>query len=292
MDSIEIRTLSDAAEFEQVEEIQRTTWNMPDVEVIPGRVMHALQRQGALVLGAIDDEQVVGFIFGILGTVEGLTERIDQIAAARLKMYSVIMGVLPAYQLHGVGYRLKLAQREFVLRIGVRLVTWTYDPLEARNARLNIGKLGAVCHHYWRNYHGDMGGLNAGLETDRFHVEWWVTSNRVKSRVGRQRRPLNLSQLLGGGAQLVNEVMFDRAGLPVPPPNTGTADGNMILVEIPYDFQTLKKQDMALAKQWRQHTRVLFESLFKQRYLVTDFATHEDTGGHRRAFYLLTHQSP
>jgi predicted GNAT superfamily acetyltransferase len=204
-------------------------------------------------------------------------------------MYSMEAGVLPDYQSQGVGYQLKLAQRDFALNIGIRLVTWTYDPLESRNGRFNISKLGAVCHSYYRNFHGQLSGINAGLATDRFEVEWWVTSNRVEGRVVKERRPLTLDSLLAGGAQMLNETTFNEAGLPVPPLEPLEPTGQMVLLEIPANIQTIKQQDFDLARTWRGHTRLLFEALFRQNYTVTDFVYDGGMGnGRARSFYLLT----
>jgi predicted GNAT superfamily acetyltransferase len=203
-------------------------------------------------------------------------------------MYSVEAGVLPEYQSQGVGYQLKLAQREFAINIGLRLVTWTYDPLESRNGRFNIGKLGAVCHTYYRNFHGELSGINAGLPTDRFEAEWWVTNNRVEGRVVKGRRPLSLAMFLDGGAQLLNETAVNPAGLPVPPTYPLAPQANLLLVEIPPDFQTIKRQDFGLALAWREHTRLLFEQLFRDNYTVTDFVYEVGENGRARSFYLLT----
>src|SRR5436190_1217473 len=89
--------------------------------------------------------------------------------------------VLGAFHGQQIGYQLKLAQRDYVAFQGVRLITWTFDPLESRNARLNIAKLGAVCNKYMRVPYGDMDdALNAAVPADRFQVDWWITSPRVK----------------------------------------------------------------------------------------------------------------
>lgn len=289
MNEIIIRPVQGLDEMREIEELQMNVWGKNEREMMPAHLLHALQHNGAPLLGAYDGSKMVGFTLAVLGTVEGLTDRVDQVAAARLKMYSVIAGVLPAYRDAGVGYQLKMAQRDFALRIGVRLITWVYDPLESRNARFNIGKLGAVSHRYLRNFHGEMAGINAGLETDRFEVEWWVTSNRVKGRATQQKRPLPLQTLLDGGATLVNEVTFNSSGMPVPPLEISSQVGNLILVEIPAHFQQMKERDFQLALRWRQHSRSLFEALFRNGYLVTDFVSEvgpED----RRSFYLLAHQ--
>lgn len=289
MSSIQIVPVTEVEDMRRIEDLQRTTWAMTEREIIPARFLHALQNNGACLLGAYDGDKVVGFVLGVLGTVEGLKERIDQVAAARLQMYSAIMGVLPDYQTSGIGYRLKLAQREFALRIGVRLVTWTYDPLESRNGYLNIAKLGAICHRYLRNYHGEMTGINAGLPTDRFYVEWWVTSNRVKSKVSSTRRQLGLKAYLSGQAVAVNEARFESDGLLTPPDDFVRSDNRVLLVEIPAEFQIIKRRSIELAGQWREHTRRLFEHYFQSHYLVTDFVRHKEESGIVHSYYVLTH---
>ncbi|MEZ4515929.1 MAG: hypothetical protein R3C44_03495 [Chloroflexota bacterium] len=130
MSEIVVRSLENMDEFVQAEQIQLDAWHMADREAIPGHAMHAMQQNGALVLGAFDGGDMVGFALAILATIEDSNNRPDQVAAARLKMYSVIAGVLPEYQKSGVGFQLKMAQREYALRIGIRLITWTYDPLK------------------------------------------------------------------------------------------------------------------------------------------------------------------
>lgn len=289
MSEIIVRPLQTMDEIIATEDIQRLTWSMTELEVIPAHALHAMQHNGAALLGAFDGDALVGFTLGILAT-QDIPGRVDQVAAARLKMFSVIAGVLPAYQKHNVGYRLKFAQRDFALRIGIRLITWTYDPLVSLNGRFNIGKLGTICRTYLRHFHGDMSGINAGLPTDRFEVEWWVTSNRVQTRAAQAWKPLKLGPLLAGGAVLVNEAVFDQSGLPVPPPNYVSQPSNLMLVEVPNDFQTIKQVNPELARRWRYHTRDLFEQLFDSGFLVTDFVPHEDEAGHKRSFYLLTHQ--
>jgi predicted GNAT superfamily acetyltransferase len=290
MSEIEIRAVQGWDEMRNIEELQRIIWTRDEREVIPGHIFHALQYNGAALHGAFDGPNMVGFTLATLATVEGLDHRIDQVAAARLKMYSVIAGVLPGFRDADIGYRLKMAQRDFATRIGVRLITWTYDPLESRNGRFNIGKVGAVCRKYARNFHGEMTGINAGLESDRFDVEWWITSNRVKGRTSKSRKPLSLESLLGGGALLTNESTFNSEGLLTPPPNYISHPSNLMLVEIPDDFQSIKLQDLSLAVRWREHTRTLFENLFDSGFMVTDFVRHKDSKSQQRSYYLLTYQ--
>ncbi len=289
MSAIEIRQITEVADALELEDVQRLTWGMEDLEILPGRFLHGLQFNGSCLYGAFDGDRIVGFVFGLLGTIENLENRIDQVAAARLQMYSAIMGVLGPYQGQGIGYRLKLAQREFALRIGVRLITWTYDPLESRNAYFNMAKLGAVCHRYYRDFHGELGGINAGLLTDRFYVEWWVTSNRVKGKLSKKRAPLSFDAYHNGGATLVNQVTRLDNGLPVPPEEFARSEANILMVEIPGAFQDIKKQNMSLAVAWREHTRQIFEYYFDRHYLVTDLVRGLEKDNLYSSYYILSY---
>lgn len=275
---IEIRPLTSLADIEQVRTIQMETWNFRVDETIPSHTLHALQNHGNCLLGAVDGGKVVGFVLGVLGVIKG-----NGTAAKRLKMYSVAAGMLPDYQKLGLGYRLKLAQRDFALDLGLKLITWTYDPLESLNGRFNITKLGAVCNTYHRNYHGDMSGINAGLPTDRFEAEWWIDSKRViKTVSGIQTNAPSL-----GTIPIINPTQFDNRSLPIPSttPHLNSL-GSSVLLEIPANFQQIKQTDPALAKRWRFHTRTLFEHLFDAGYIVSDFV--QDKENQLRSFYLLT----
>lgn len=289
MSEITIRPLATMDEMIGAEEVQRVTWHMSELQIIPAHALHAMQDSGAVALGAFDGERVIGFVFGVLGMESGEEKR-EQAASTRLKMYSVIAGVLPEYQKHDVGYKLKMAQRDYAVKLGIRLITWTYDPLESANGRFNIGKLGAICHSYRRHFHGEMDGINAGLQSDRFEVEWWVMSDRVTSRAGQKWEALELSALQAQGALLINEVKFNESGLPIPPKDYIRRLARKIIVEIPSDLQTIKHEESALAHRWRAQTREIFESLFKQGFAVTDFVQHEDGSARRHSYYLLTQQ--
>ncbi|HSN73476.1 MAG TPA: GNAT family N-acetyltransferase, partial [Anaerolineae bacterium] len=171
---ITIHPLTTHDEIHAVEQLQRDAWGVPDLEIVPLHMLITPPRNGGLLLGAYDGERLVGFVFGFLGLT----------ADGRLKHCSHMAGVHPDYRDQGVGYQLKLAQRGHVLAQGIDLITWTFDPLETRNAGLNFHKLGAVCNTYLRNLYGEMHDvLNAGLPSDRFQVDWWVGSQRVAERL-------------------------------------------------------------------------------------------------------------
>jgi predicted GNAT superfamily acetyltransferase len=282
---ITLRPIETHAEYVMVEDVQRQVWPGTDLEVVPLHVLSTAAHNGGLLIGAFDDDRLIGFVFGFLGTDEAESERP---ALTRLKHCSHMLGVLPEYRDQHIGYLLKLAQREFVVRQGVRLITWTYDPLESRNAHLNIARLGAVCRTYLRDVYGSMSdGLNAGLPSDRFQVDWWVTSNRVKERLSGGRAPLTLESFTSAGAEIINPAE-SKDNLLHPPPHFTEPGGTFALVEIPYNFQAIKVYDLTLAQAWRFHVREVFETLFANHYLITDVFT-ESREGRLRSFYALTY---
>ena len=283
MSAITIQPIHDLKKMAEVEPVEQAIWGISDLEVTCAHTLHSLVENGGSLIGAYDDGRLVGFVLGI----PALSPNPNQPLPERIKMYSYMAGVLPAYQGQGIGQQLKLAQREDALRQRYRLITWTYDPLESLNAHLNIGKLGATCRTYHRHFHGDLGGINAGLPTDRFNVDWRLDSKQVKQKVAGAKRPLSLQTLIAQGAVILNPAIENVAGLPVPPeavahPNTPS------LIEIPANFRTVKAQDFALAETWRLHTRALFETAFAQGFVVTDFVIDGEENGRSRSYYLLT----
>ncbi len=254
---ITIQPLTTHQEILAVEQLQRDAWGVPEVDVVPLHMLITPPRHGGLLLGAFDGDRLAGFVFGFLGlTPDG-----------RLKHCSHMAGVHPDYRDQGVGYALKLAQREHVLAQGLDLVTWTFDPLETRNATLNFHKLGVVCHTYLRNLYGAMrGAINAGLPSDRFEVEWWIRSQRVVERLR------------------AGEISPSRNP---PAGENGAVSRDHILVEVPSNFQALKAIDMDRALRWRLDTRQIFEEAFAQGYWVTDLIKHNDT-----LAYVLEPQPP
>ncbi len=289
-DSFHIRPIKTIEECRQAEDVQRAVWLLDDIDVTPSHVLLTLAKNGGVVLGAFatieGHEHMIGCVFGFLGTREGHYGP-EAPAQVKLKHCSHQLGVLPEWQSRGVGYALKLAQREAARAQALRLVTWTYDPLESKNANLNVAKLGAVCNTYISNLYGELrDGLNRGLPTDRFQVDWWIASKRVQTRISSQRPPLTRDLYEQAGTILMNEATFDDRGLPVPPDSIRPVEADRGLVEIPALFQDVKRLDPDLALAWRLHTRSIFEAAFASGYTVIDVLYE---GGVRpRAFYVLT----
>jgi predicted GNAT superfamily acetyltransferase len=285
-DSIAIRPLTTSDDMRAAEGLQRLVWPGDETEIVPVHMLLAVAHGGGVALGAFDGDRLVGLVFGFLGTDSASP---DRVAMARLKHCSHMLGVHPDYRDRSIGYRLKVAQRLAVLEQGIRLVTWTYDPLQSRNAYLNVRRLGAVCKTYLREVYGEMrDGLNAGLPSDRFLVDWWITSHRVSSRLESQRPPLDLAHFLDAGAQKLNPAALGPDDLPRPTDHPESPAGSLALVEIPPDFGRLKERDLELGRAWRAHTRHVFEQAFAAGYLVTDFV-HLHGERAPRSYYLLSY---
>jgi predicted GNAT superfamily acetyltransferase len=282
---IVIRRLTTPDEMVQAEELQRVIWPDSEIDIIPSHAALAISHNGGLVLGAMDGDKVVGYILGFLSTTAGSQ---DEVTTKNLKHCSHQMGVLPDYRHHSLGYRLKLAQREAVLQQGIGLITWTYDPLMSLNAHQNIRKLGAVCNIYLRNYYGSMrDSLNEGLPSDRFRVEWWIASDRVVARMKGTHPTHNLDEYVHGGAQQLNPASYDSRNLLNPCERLTSPESSLTLVEIPSDFQILKKTDVGLTQAWQKHTREIFEGAFAAGYAVTDFIYLKDER-RPRSYYVLS----
>jgi predicted GNAT superfamily acetyltransferase len=283
---IDIRPLTNIEDNIQLEKLQLQVWPGSETDVVPTHLMLAIARNGGLLLGAFDSDKLVGFVLGFLGTDK---ESPNRPAMTRLKHHSHMMGVHPEYRDQGVGFRLKAAQRDFVNKQGVRLITWTYDPLQSRNAYLNIHRLGAVCRKYHREAYGEMRDvLNVGYPSDRFEVEWWITSSRVKARLQGTRQSLDLANFLGAGAVKINPTHLGKDDLLQPAEEVLPIAERILLVEIPPDITEVKEKDAGLAKSWRMQTRSLFEEAFEKGYLVTDFVYLKEER-FPRSYYVLSY---
>jgi chorismate synthase len=270
---VTIRPVQTIDEYHACEALQRQAWPMDDdLEVVPLHLLLSVHKNGGLLLGAFDGDDLVGFVFGHPGlTSEGA-----------LKHCSHMMGVSPEKQSAGIGYQLKLAQRQAVLEQGLDLMTWTYDPLLSRNAYLNLHKLAAVSRTYLPDCYGPlMDGLNVGLPTDRLEVEWWISSPHVQRRLADAE-----GERLPSPAVRANRTRRTAAGFLEPGALTLAAGPAVVLVEIPADYQAVKAAAPALALEWRQATRHLFEFYFAAGYGTVDFLS-ERIEGDRRSYYVL-----
>ena len=283
---MKIRAIQDYQEVEAVEALQRVVWPGSAVDIVPAHLLSAIERNGGILLGAYIEDELVGFVMGFLAVDEASP---SSVAAGKLKHSSHMLGVHPEHRDKGIGYQLKLAQRRLLQDQGIRLATWTYDPLVSRNAYLNIHRLGATVKNYLVSAYGEMRDeLNRGMSSDRFEVEWWLTSSRVSIRIEGDRPPLDLANYRAAGTVKVNPATLDKKGLLRPPGEVAPLAGNLMLVEIPADITQIKAQDPGLAEAWRHHTRSIFLDAFEQGYIVTDFL-HLSREQFPRSYYLLSY---
>jgi predicted GNAT superfamily acetyltransferase len=284
--SLTIHPLVTAADFDAVEDMQRVVW-AGDPTPVPAAMLMVAAHNGGLALGAFEEGRLIGFVFGILGIDES---RAQALVSARLKHHSHMLAVLPEYRDRHVGFQLKLAQRDSALGQGLKRVTWTYDPLEGRNAHLNIARLGAVCKTYLRNAYGEMrDAMNQGLPSDRFQVDWWITSERVSERLSGEFHSPTLHTIFSPNPEPVNPSVGMLDDEPRPAKAVRHLSKEVELVEIPGDFQRLKAGDLELAGAWREQTRGIFEEAFGMGYTVTDFY-RASLDGRMRSFYTLSRQ--
>jgi predicted GNAT superfamily acetyltransferase len=169
--SIRIEPLTTVEQFDRCVVLQLEVWGYSDGDVIPRRVFIVARRIGGQVIGAFDGDTQIGFAMSLPGYRDG-----------RPYLHSHMLAVLPQYRNEGIGRRLKLAQRDDAIARGFSLMEWTFDPLEIRNAHLNISRLGAIVRRYQPDFYGPSSSpLQGGLPTDRLYAEWWLRSSRVAS---------------------------------------------------------------------------------------------------------------
>ena len=251
-----IRKLETNDDMRLIQTLEREVW---DMEPIPTHQTFTASKNGGILVGAFCDGKLIGYCYGFAGFKEG-----------KSYLCSHMMGIHPDHQSKGIGYMLKEEQRKIAKAIGYDLITWTFDPLESRNAFLNTSRLFGICNTYLENCYGDMDdGLNRGLPTDRLQIEWWISSERVerqwKPEVLQFEQPIQLTKSDSGHPSI--ESGLDRLRV----------DAEAVEIPVPKNFQTIKKEDFELALDWRLKIRQVFQRLFENGFaLVGVRKTDED----------------
>jgi predicted GNAT superfamily acetyltransferase len=179
-DNIELRICHGTDEFHACVALQKEVWNFSDADLVPLRMFVVADKVGGQVMGAFEGDVMVGFALSVPGTRSG-----------HVYLHSHMLAVRKEYRNGGLGRRLKMMQREEALSRGIELIEWTFDPLEIKNAYLNIEKLGAIVRRYNINQYGITSSpLQGGLPSDRLIAEWWLKSQRVESLLQNGKNPL------------------------------------------------------------------------------------------------------
>jgi predicted GNAT superfamily acetyltransferase len=265
---IGIRDLKSIDDLSQLKAVEKEVWGMTDDDTLPLTLAIALKASGNILVGAFDTtkdggkdkdkDRLVGFAFGFLGREHGQTT-----------IHSHMLAVLEAYRHLDLGSRLKQAQRERAMALGVHEMTWTFDPLQSRNAHFNFSKLGVVSDMYKVDFYGpETSSMLHRNGTDRLWVRWILNSRRVRDRLaGKNNRVETLDAL----RLLAPLVRFDPSGKP------GRADlgeslaRQRVSIEIPGDILEVERTDMGLAREWRDATRWAFRESVKAGFFVSEF---------------------
>ena len=266
-----VETAADIAACALTVPIAREVWG-DDTLVPPQLLLAAVHNGGFVAIGYVEgDPAPAGFVFGFLG-----------IRDFHFRHHSHMLAVRAPHRTSGLAKALKEAQRDHCLDQGIEIMGWTMDPLEARNARFNLGTLGAFAREYHRDFYGAMPDrLNAGLPSDRFYVEWPIGHQRTYQRLRGEDRPAALEDAEREGIGYLLAAERERpAGLRSP------AGESHLLLGIPADFQAMRRDDPALALGWRHAARTAFEEAFAAGYAAVEFLR----AGDGRGAYLLVRQ--
>ena len=268
-----IRDVTTIDEFRQVVELERAIWGYSDSnDLVTVPVFVFTVHRGAMLIGAFDASgAMVGFAYGVVGLKQG-----------RPMQWSHMAGVLPAHR-GGLGYRLKLEQRQRALAQGLDLIEWTFDPMQTMNAHFNFAKLGGVAEEYAENFYGESTSpLHRGTPTDRLVLSWHIAAPHVTRRL-EQTSTLRARSQDVMDAPVVNPTVMDGRWRTVASVDLTVTD-RRVWVEIPEGFTEMQQQAPARALAWRLHVRAVFQEYFGRGYRAVDFVGHRDVGFGR---YLL-----
>jgi predicted GNAT superfamily acetyltransferase len=255
---IEIRGLDTIEELKELQAVEKEVWGMADEDALPLTLAIACRAAGNIFVGAFDQNNMVGFAFGFLGRENGITT-----------IHSHMLAVIDRYRHLDLGSRLKQAQRDRAMAMGVDEMTWTYDPLQSRNAHFNFLKLGVVSDTYKVDFYGpETTSMLHRNGTDRLWVRWELNSRRVRDRLaGKNGRTetLDAMRLLGP------LVRFDPSGKPARADLAESLARQRVSIEIPGDILEVERTDMGLAREWRESTRWAFREAVAAGFIVTEF---------------------
>jgi predicted GNAT superfamily acetyltransferase len=272
MPVITYRDLTTLDEYAAVVELEREIWGPGYDEVVPIPILAITVKRGGILIGAFAGDRLIGFVYSLPGIKQG-----------KPTQWSHMLGVLDGYRSAGVGYELKRQQRERTLAMGLDLIEWTYDPMQAMNAHLNFAKLGVVVEEYEENVYGESTSpLHKGNPTDRFVAEWWVRKPHVDRRLSPAGALLLRASEIAD-AQPINSVAAVGDWLESVDVDL-SLDAGRLVVDIPMGFTDMLARAPELALAWRICTRAIFTTYFDRGYKAVDFLLNRRA---RKGTYLL-----
>ena len=260
------RDLTTARDCEAVFALEQAVWQMPADGAVPPHMLRALVHGGGHMAGAWDDKVLAGF------TLAFPAKKGDEWI-----LWSHMTGVHPAYQGQGIGFHLKQHQRTWAIENGYEIISWTFDPLQQRNAYFNLHRLGATSNTYHRNFYGELrDSINEGLQTDRLEIAWHLNKLHLQDlSEGQTRKSLMVDD------ETPRLISNDNGSLHITLPRKWGA--KHYIVEIPHDLNMLRVSAMTQVIQWQNALAEVFTTAFAQGYKVTDFWRFEERCG-----YILT----
>jgi predicted GNAT superfamily acetyltransferase len=271
MQEITYRDLTSLPDFATVVDLEQEIWGPGYTEPVPVPILAVTVKRGGILIGAFDRGRMIGFVYSLAGLKDG-----------RPMQWSHMAGVVDRLRNAGIGYRLKLRQRDRALQMGLDLIEWTYDPMQATNAHLNFSKLGVVVEEYEENVYGaSQSPLHRGNPTDRFVAEWRIAEPHVIRRLSAPDIPIRTREI-------ADVPRANRAG-PLGEWHECKAvdlgiDDRRLIVEIPMGFTEMLANAPDLALAWRIDTRQIFTTYFARGFRAVDFLL--DRSG-RKGSYLL-----
>jgi predicted GNAT superfamily acetyltransferase len=265
-----IRDIEEASDLHAVERLQSEVWALSDRDIVPLSHLVAAKAAGGVLLGAYDNETLIGFVYGFVSHEYG-----------QMAHHSHMLAVKPEYRKVNLGHKLKLAQRERVLAQGITLMTWTFDPLQSLNAHFNFNKLGVLADQYKIDFYGaDASSFLHRNGTDRLWVVWPLTSRPVNELLDSRGLELKVEGVIPL-VQLQVDGSLRRSS-----PAEGLAH-EQALIEIPADINALERRSGELAREWREATRWAFTEAIALGYLVVHFC-RQSRGDQQLGVYLLS----
>jgi len=273
--SITFKKLNTLEGLSQCERLQKVVWGFNTNDIIPSRFMMVLCKHGGFAMGAFDDETMIGFVFGV-----------PAIHYGRPSQHSHMLAVMPEYRNQNIGFKLKMAQRKDALSRNIELITWTFDPLQSKNAYLNLNKLGVIACSYEVNFYGETTSskLHSGLGTDRLLAEWWIASDKVKSILDDRAPGDEIKKMVNGA--IINSTKRDSEGLLITVDVNLNLKNDVLLFEIPDAIDKVKELNLPVALQWREYVQKALLHYFDNGYYINYVKVAQEKNM-RRTFYVL-----